>query len=136
MTHIDDWLDNPLTGPAEVKEWLEHFRRQAIHKDYEWLNSRKLFCTYKDGNRYRCIGCSRMGDVWLTKHFDRENGYDLRIDIDDCTDWAVTYVGIEAAFTPDVIEAIYAAWHGAGVDIAGGNWDRFVGMLPTSTKGE
>jgi hypothetical protein len=32
--------------------------------------------------------------------------------------------------TPDMIEAIYAAWHGAGVDIAGGNWARFVGMLP------
>ena len=33
-------------------------------------------------------------------------------------------------FTPQMIEAIYAAWHGAGVDIAGGNWARFVGMLP------
>jgi hypothetical protein len=31
-----------------------------------------------------------MGDVWLTKHFERENGYDLRIDIDDCADWEVT----------------------------------------------
>ncbi len=28
------------------------------------------------------------------------------------------------------IDAIYAAWHGAGVDIAGGDWKRFVGMLP------
>lgn len=27
-------------------------------------------------------------------------------------------------------DAIYAAWHGAGVDIAGGDWNRFVGMLP------
>lgn len=34
-------------------------------------------------------------------------------------------------FMPAMIEAIYAAWHGAGVDIAGGNWTRFVGMLPT-----
>jgi hypothetical protein len=30
-----------------------------------------------------------MGDVWLTEHFERENGYDLRIDIDGCTDWEV-----------------------------------------------
>jgi hypothetical protein len=30
----------------------------------------------------------------------------------------------------DAVDAIYAAWHGAGVDIAGGNWERFVGMLP------
>ena len=27
------------------------------------------------------------------------------------------------------LDAIYAAWHGAGVDIAGGNWKRFVVML-------
>ena len=88
MPHIDDWLDDPATGPAEVKGWLEHFRRPAIDKDYKWLAERKLFCTY-NGKRYRCIGCSRMGDVWLTEHFERENGYDLRIDIDGCTDWEV-----------------------------------------------
>lgn len=35
----------------------------------------------------------------------------------------------EPLFTAAMIEAIYAAWHGAGVDIAGGNWKRFVGML-------
>jgi len=89
MTHIDDWLDDESTGPADVKEWLEHFRRPAVDKDYEWLRSKKLFCTYKDGKRYRCIGCSRMGDVWLTEHFERENGYDKRIDINDCSDLEV-----------------------------------------------
>lgn len=31
---------------------------------------------------------------------------------------------------PASMDAIYGAWHGAGVDIAGGNWSRFVGMLP------
>ncbi len=31
---------------------------------------------------------------------------------------------------PVAMDAVYAAWHGAGVDIAGGNWSRFVGMLP------
>ena len=88
MPHIDDWLDDPATGPADVKEWLEHFRRPAIEKDYKWLAARKLFCTY-EGARYRCIGCSRMGDVWITKHFERENGYDDRVDIADCTGWEV-----------------------------------------------
>lgn len=33
-------------------------------------------------------------------------------------------------FSAEQIQMIYAAWHGAGVDIAGGNWDRFVGTLP------
>ena len=37
-----------------------------------------------------------------------------------------------SCFTPAMMEAIYAAWHGSGVDVAGGNWERFVGMLPRS----
>lgn len=37
---------------------------------------------------------------------------------------------VEAVSMDDAFDAIYAAWHGAGVDIAGGNWQRFVGMLP------
>ena len=90
MRHIDDWIEDPTTGPSNVKEWLKAFRRPAIYIDDRWLAERKLFCTYKDGKRYRCIGCSCLGDVWLTEHFDRENGYDLRVDIDDCTDWEVT----------------------------------------------
>jgi hypothetical protein len=46
--------------------------------------------------------------------------------------YGLEYVGQTSApvFTPEMIEAIYAAWHGAGVDIAGGDWKRFVGMLP------
>jgi hypothetical protein len=36
----------------------------------------------------------------------------------------------EPVFTQAMIDAIYAAWRGAGVDIVGGNWAHFVGMLP------
>lgn len=88
MTHVDDWLDAPAANEPEkkAKAWLEHFRRPAMDKDYKWLLDNPLFCTYK-GERYRCIGCSRLGDVWLTKHFERENGYDLRIDVTGCSDW-------------------------------------------------
>ena len=95
MTHIDDWLDNPNTSPTEtmvlVKEWLEHFRRPVIKIDRAWLRARKLFCIYKDGKRYRCIGCSRMGDVWLTENFELEHGYDLRVDIADCANWDIIH---------------------------------------------
>ena len=31
---------------------------------------------------------------------------------------------------PVALDAIYAAWHGAGIDILGGDWTPFVGMLP------
>ena len=82
-------MDDESTGPADVKEWLEHFRRPAVDKDYEWLRSKKLFCTYKDGKRYRCIGCSRMGYVWLTEDFGWERCYDKRVDIDECSNWEV-----------------------------------------------
>jgi len=32
------------------------------------------------------------------------------------------------------IESIYAAWHAAGVDISGGDWNRFVAMLEAAQK--
>ena len=88
MTHIDDWLDEPPKDVIEalVKEWLEHFRRPAVDKDHQWLSARVLLCDF-EGERYRCIGCSRMGDVWLTKDFTRENGYDKRIDVTGCSNW-------------------------------------------------
>jgi len=45
-------------------------------------------------------------------------------------EWLAGTGGQEPTFTTAMIDAIYAAWHGAGVDIAGGDWARFVGMLP------
>jgi len=66
--------------------WLNHFRRPAVDKDNDWLSAHVLSCEYR-GERYRCIGASRLGDVWLTKDFSRENGYDLRIDVAECSSW-------------------------------------------------
>ena len=90
MKHIDDWLDEPATNETEklVKEWLEHYRRPAIDKDHKWLSARVLLCDY-EGKRYRCIGCSRMGDVWLTTNFEAEYGYEKRIDVTGCSNWEV-----------------------------------------------
>lgn len=92
-THVDDWLDAPAKDEGEkwAKEFLEHCRRPAVEKDYAWIAANPLFCTYKgDGERWRVLGASRMGDVWLTKHFDRVNGYDIRADVDDCSEWSKT----------------------------------------------
>lgn len=91
--HIDDWLDERHANPPETGgekhalEWLEHFRRPAVAQDRAWLAEHPLFCTYKDGKRYRCIGASRLGDVWLTSDFSRTHGYDMRIDVADCSEW-------------------------------------------------
>jgi hypothetical protein len=95
MTHIDDWLDErhakapTAEGEKFALEWLEHFRRPAYKQDHAWLAQNALFCTYK-GERYRCIGASRLGDVWLTSHYERTHGYDLRIDVADCSRWSRT----------------------------------------------
>jgi len=89
MTHIDDWLDDPAINEPIAKTFLEHCRRPAIEKDYKWLADNPLFCTYHS-ERFRCIGASRMGDVWLARDFTVTHGYDLRIDVAECSNWSTT----------------------------------------------
>ena len=90
FVHIDDWLDDPqAVAPQGVKEWFEEFRKPAMSKNREMLDGAVLTCTYKDGKRYRCIGCSRLGDVWLTSKLDTLYGYELRISITSCSDWKI-----------------------------------------------
>jgi hypothetical protein len=94
--HVDEWLDqgayevvkNPETAYARFV--LDMFRLPAWKNAAyaPWLNQYKLFCTYTDGKRYRCTGASRMGDVWLATDFQRDAGYDLRVDVTNCTDWS------------------------------------------------
>ena len=88
MKHVYDWLDEPSTDENEklAKEWLGNFCLPAFEKNYEWLSARVLSCEYR-GKRWRCIGASRLGDVWLTKDCSRENGYDVRVDVTDCSNW-------------------------------------------------
>jgi hypothetical protein len=70
--HVDDWLDQPAKDENEQ----------------EWLSARELYCDY-EGARYRCIGASRLGDVWLTSDFSNENGYEKRIWVDGCSNWSI-----------------------------------------------
>ena len=86
MLHVDDWLDDPSNSETFAKEFLEHYRRPAVDKDRQWLESNPLFCDY-NGKRYRCTGCSRMGDVWLTENYQQAVGYQKRVDITLCSNW-------------------------------------------------
>lgn len=84
--HIDDWIDDKKND-AYARDWFEKFRRPAMDKLKE-PDDRLLFCTY-DGKRFRVMGCSRLGDVWLneTTHTG-EYGYKLRVDVDGCSEWS------------------------------------------------
>lgn len=46
-----------------------------------------LFCIY-DNNLYRVTGASSLGDVWLTKDFSKDTGYEKRVTIDECSDFS------------------------------------------------
>lgn len=94
-THVDDWLDkgvmdvmnNPDTAYARFV--LVYARMPAWMQSAfsPWMSQFKLFCTYKDGKRYRVTGASRMGDVWLASDHEKTTGYDLRVNVDDCQQW-------------------------------------------------
>lgn len=89
--HVDDFIDGEF-GKHKYARWvLNYFRMPAVLKNdfHEFMQPHKLFCDY-DGKRYRCTGASRLGDVWLAKAFERHAGYDLRVDVADCSNWNAT----------------------------------------------
>lgn len=89
-THVDDFIDAHDTD--KYASWvLSLFRLPAIlsHKFKDFIKEYKLYCTY-EGKRYRVVGASRMGDIWL--HSDMNHGestqpyYEHRVMIDDVID--------------------------------------------------
>jgi len=84
---VNDYIWNHNSD--EYASWvLMHFRLPALQQSKwkQYYGKYKLFCTY-DSKRYRCTGASRLGDVWLTSDFNQEQGYELRVDINDCNEW-------------------------------------------------
>ena len=94
MTHVDDFIDNPVslidaTRGIRYAQWFLNWKRMPAHMQAsfaEFYGDAKLFCDYQ-GERYRCTGASRMGDVWLAKNHNQDSGYDFRVSIDDCSNW-------------------------------------------------
>lgn len=89
--HVDDFLDSPRlpSDPANYAGFFLEIARMPAWKQFAYepfMRQHKLFCTYAD-KRYRVTGASRLGDVWLTEDHNRQHGYDLRVDIADCSDW-------------------------------------------------
>ena len=96
MTHIYDWIDDDSTTNdtiKSVKKWFDRFCCPAWEKvfgtpRYNWLNQRILTCEY-NGQKYRCTGASRLGDIWLTKNINQSVGYQLRVNVDECSNWDI-----------------------------------------------
>lgn len=83
--HVDEFIDDPNTDRYAAL-WFQLFRRPAIDKMRK-PNDAKLFASYR-GKRWRVMGCSRLGDVWLNRpDYEDDHGYVLRVDVDACTEW-------------------------------------------------
>lgn len=89
--HVDDFIDVNLGEHKYARFFFMLHRSPAILKsDFaQWIDQYKLFCDYA-GKKYRVTGCSRMGDIWLSADFNREIGYELRVDVNACTNWSDT----------------------------------------------
>lgn len=91
--HVDEFIDYGTFAGVKNEDYarwiLLHFRLSASLKNTvdRFMRENKLFCNY-DGKRYRVTGASRMGDVWLAGNFERVHGYDLRVDVLNCSNWS------------------------------------------------
>lgn len=89
---VDAFIDGH--GPDDTRElsyarWmLHHFRMPAVWRMHfaPFIEGRRLFCTWQ-GQRFRVTGASRLGDIWLAADFDRDCGYDQRVDVEACSAW-------------------------------------------------
>ena len=86
MLHVDDWLDDPANRDHIARSFLEHARLPALEKDYDWIKRHELTVSWQ-GKRYRCVGASRLGDVWLKADGPPNAFYDHRVDIAELSDW-------------------------------------------------
>jgi hypothetical protein len=93
--HVDDFIDSPLSsdeGEVYARWFFMLHRLPAILQLQfdKYIKPFKLFCTF-DKRRYRVTGASRLGDVWLTKNFTRDNGYELRVNVTECSQWGARW---------------------------------------------
>lgn len=93
MKHVDDWIEESAMGNDENAKYAAfflHLKRlpASLQMGFEsQIKNFKLFCNYA-GEKYRVTGASRMGDVWLTRNFEQDQGYEERVDIELCSGWS------------------------------------------------
>jgi len=89
MKHIFEWLeeDSKTIEETKVREFLDFKTRPALYQMRNQKPTFRVFCEYEN-KKYLITGASRMGDVWLAENFKRENGYDKRVDIEECCNFS------------------------------------------------
>ena len=85
--HVNDYIED-IDTDVYASWFLNMKTMPAVMQDKfsRIIGEYRLFCTF-EGEKYRVTGASTLGDIWLAKNFDRCTGYDLRVDIDDCTEF-------------------------------------------------
>ncbi len=87
MVHVDDFIED-VTQDSYARFMFNHFRLSAALKfDFnEFVTDCRLFGTYK-GERFRITGASGFGYVCLARDFERNTGYDLRVAVNEVSDF-------------------------------------------------
>lgn len=95
--HVDTFIDYGSIGNKVLENephldyarWmLNHFRLSAMLAlaFAPFMEDHKLFATYND-KRYRVVGASRLGDIWLTNDFSSDS-YQVRVSILEVSKWS------------------------------------------------
>ena len=82
--HCDAYIDDPAASKV-LRAFLSRARSPA-HGLLSPEPFPTLFATYK-GERYRVTMASRLGDVGISKSFNQESGYELRVAVEDLSDF-------------------------------------------------
>lgn len=86
MLHVDDYLNDVGSADPVALVYLAHARRPAIEINRAWMAENAPYVTWR-GKRYRCVGASRLGDVWLKGDGPPSAYYDHRVDVTELSEW-------------------------------------------------
>jgi len=103
MRHCDEYIDDK-SQPMCLRRYLRFNRWPTIVQVRAWqlgVKEPKLYATVstpneshcnkygvKNGDRVRVVMASRLGDVGITTNLDAENGYKVRVNIEELKDFS------------------------------------------------
>lgn len=89
VDHVDYFIWSCFREHCYARFVLLHYRQSAAMKNdfKEIMKAFPLFCTY-GSIRFRVTGASDMGDVWLSRDYEADDGYDHRVLWRRCSEWS------------------------------------------------